>query len=264
MERLDDTESPQPMAAIDGGFNFRDIGGHETIHGKLVRRRRIYRSGMMVHVTEEGCAQIAGLGVRGIFDLRTTRERGEAPTRWRSMGAIDYWFRDYDDIGGDITRVMGRPDFTAREARDAMFASYRTLAFNQADSYRELFHRIAGGHLPIVFNCSAGKDRTGVATALLYTLLGVPRATILRDYALTNETLARDTARLIEKGVFQKWRVDEAFAPLVLADPEYLSVMFDTVEKKCGTMDNFMEDKLGIDQGDVDAIRKEMLGPSRD
>jgi protein-tyrosine phosphatase len=262
MKRLHDTE--MPLAAIDGSFNFRDIGGRETSNGEVVRWRRIYRSGMMVHLTEEGCAQIAGLGVRGIFDLRTTRERGEAPTRWQAMGAVDYWFRDYDDIGADISRVMGRSSFTAGEARDAMFASYQTLAFVQADAYRELFHRIARGHVPIVFNCSAGKDRTGVATALLYTLLGVPRETILHDYALTNEVLAQDTARLIERGVFKKWRDDEAFTPLVQADPAYLSAMFEAVEKKCGTINDFMEEELDIDQRDVDAIRQEMLEPMRD
>jgi protein-tyrosine phosphatase len=261
---MHDTELPRPLAAIDGSFNFRDIGGHKTNNGEVVRRGRIYRSGMMVHLTEEGCAQVAGLGVRGIVDFRTTRERGDAPTRWQAMGPVEYWFRDYDDSGGDIGRIMGRSNFTAREARDAMFASYQMLAFEQADAYRELFHRIARGHLPMVFNCSAGKDRTGVATALLYTLLGVPRATILHDYALTNEALAADMQRLVQRGVIKKWREDESFAPLVRADPAYLSEMFEAVEKKRGTINDFMEHELGIGQRDADSIRNEMLEPSRD
>lgn len=260
---MGNTELPRPLAAVDGSFNFRDIGGHETNNGALVRRGRIYRSGMMVHLTEEGCAQVAGLGVRAIVDFRTTRERDEAPTRWQAMGTVDYWFREYDDSGGDIGRLMGRSNFTAGEARDAMFASYKVLALEQADAYRELFHRIARGHLPMVFNCTAGKDRTGVATALLFTLLGVPRATILHDYALTNEALAADAARLLQRGVFKKWRDDENFVPLVRADPEYLSVMFETVEKGHGTVDDFIEHELGVDHRDANAIRNEMLEPSR-
>jgi protein-tyrosine phosphatase len=250
-------------AMIDGSFNFRDIGGHQTDDGHIVRSSRVFRSGMMVHITEAGFAELADLDVRVICDLRTTLERNASPTQWQNMRVSDYWSRHYDDSAGDIGKLMQRPDFSAAESREAMFASYRVLALEQADSYRELFRRIAEGQLPLIFNCSAGKDRTGVATALLLTLLGVPRATILHEYAMTNEQLARDSRRLVERGVFMQWRDDEAFLPLVRAEPEYLSTMFAAIEKAFGSVDGYFTDELGLNRQSIEAIRREMREANR-
>jgi protein-tyrosine phosphatase len=263
MGGLNDSALPQGVGPIDGAFNFRDIGGYATETGHVVRRGRIFRSGMMVHFSESGCAQLARLGVQVICDFRTTAERAHAPTRWQAMGAAEYWSRDYETSSAEIDRLMRGADFTAAEARRIMIDNYRVLAFEQAPSYRELLLRIARGQLPIVFNCTAGKDRTGVATAILFSLLGVPRTTILEDYAYTDEALARDKETLVKRGVFKAWREDEAFTPLLRADPEYLSTMFDAVEEKFGSMLEFIERDLKLDRQQMAAIRNQMLEPAR-
>jgi protein-tyrosine phosphatase len=251
------------LRTVDGSFNFRDIGGIETSDGHIVRSSRIYRSGMMVHITDDGWGTLAALNVCAIVDLRTTHERTASPTRWYLMGTPDYWCRNYDDSAGDIGRLMRRPDFTAAESHDAMLMSYRALAFEQADSYRELFRRIGEGKLPLIFNCSAGKDRTGVATALLLTLLGVSRESILREYELTNELLSKDMDRLVERGVFTRWRADAAFMPLVRAEAVYLATMFTAIEELCGSIDGYFRETLGLDQPLIDAIRHAMREPKR-
>jgi len=262
MSVQDPEESARRLVAADGRFNFRDMGGYPTDDGRVVRWGRAYRSGMMVHLTAAGHASLAGLGIRAICDFRTTTERNDAPTSWQAMGASDYWCRDYTDSGGDIRRLLLRgADHTAEEARAAMIGNYRTLAFEQADAYRELFRRIAENHLPVIFNCSAGKDRTGVAAALLLTLLGVPRATVTHDYLLTNEVMARDAALLIGRGLLKTWRGDAAVAPLVRAETDYLSAMFEAVETECGSVDNFLVRELGIDRERRDAIKHAMLEP---
>jgi hypothetical protein len=155
-----DTKHVRRLVTAEGRFNFRDIGGYKTEDGRITRWGRVYRSGMMAHFTDAGHAAISKLGIRLICDLRTTREREEAPTRWQDAGVADYWARDYDLSRGELSRMMESEDNAADEVRNAMIGNYRKLAFEQAESYRHLFARLAEGHLPLVFNCSAGKDRT--------------------------------------------------------------------------------------------------------
>jgi len=248
------------LVAADGRFNFRDIGGYATTDGRITRWGHVYRSGVMAHFTEAGCAALAKLGIRVICDLRTTREREEAPTRWQDAGVADYWSRDYDLSRGELSRMMERDDLAAGEVRNAMITNYRTLAFEQAESYKHLFARLADGHVPLVFNCSAGKDRTGVAAALLLALLGVPRDTIVADYALTNEIMALDGKVLVERGIFRGgWRTDPAFQALIAADPAYIEAMFESLDKECGSVENFVERELGVSQSQADAIRASLL-----
>jgi len=243
----------------DGGFNFRDVGGHKARDGRTMRRGRIYRSGMMVHLTDEDHVLLEGLGIRVICDLRTTREQLRDPTRWQSIRGVDYWARAYETSHGDIGRLMQQGAFSAEEAREAMKGNYREMPFEQADSYREMFYRIAQGHLPLVFNCSVGKDRTGIAATLLYKLLDIPQDIILHEYTLTNEFLARDSNRLTERGVFKPWPTDAHFQPLIRAEPDYLQTMFETIEDRCGSLERYFSDIIGVDARRADEIRAHLL-----
>jgi protein-tyrosine phosphatase len=245
---------------LDGGFNFRDLGGYATEDGRRVRWGKIYRSGMMNHLSDIAHARMAQLGIRYICDLRTTREQREAPTQWKAAGVKDYWSRDYEHSDADLRRMMSGKGFTADESYAMMKSNYRTLAYEQAEAYRQLFHRISEGNVPAIFNCSAGKDRTGVAAALLLSLLGVPRETILDDYELTNETIARDLQTLRARGrLLVEWSEHEALKPMIRADRDYLLQMFDAVEEKNGSVEKFLHDELGVDSRRRDAIRTEML-----
>ena len=263
---LNNSSTPQSatpvdrLVCIDGRFNFRDLGGYETEDGHRVRWRRVYRSGVMTHIGDQGGAHLAEMGIRVICDFRTTRERERAPTPWRTLGAADYWCRDYDHSDGEIQRFMATSDRTPENAREVMLESYRHLPFEQADAYRELYRRLAEGHVPLVFNCSVGKDRTGIAAALLLTLLGVPRRVIREDYALTNSVVARDSKTLMERGHLQHWNFEPAFLPLLQADPDYLDAMFAAIGKECGTVEGYLRD-LGIHAQHCDAIRQELLEP---
>jgi protein-tyrosine phosphatase len=235
------------------------MGGHETKDGRTMRRGQVYRSGMMVHLTEADHVLLEGLGVRVICDLRTTREQRRDPTRWQNIRGADYWSRDYESSHGDIGRLMERGTFSAEEAREAMLGNYREMPFEQAESYREMFRRLAQGHVPLVFNCSVGKDRTGIAAALLYKLLDIPLDIILHEYTLTNEFLARDSDRLAERGVFKKWPTHDYFMPLIRAEPDYLMTMFKTVDERCGSLDRYFQDLLGVDSRRADDIRAHLL-----
>src|SRR3546814_4751357 len=105
---------------------------------------------------------------------------------------ISDWSSDVcsSDLFGDLRKLAENGPPTATQLREIMHVVYRELPFEQAPAYREMFSQLAAGELPMVINCTAGKDRTGVAAALMLTALDVPRDIIIEDYALSGELLA--------------------------------------------------------------------------
>jgi protein-tyrosine phosphatase len=141
-----------------------------------------------------------------------------------------------------------------------MLHLYPELLVDHAPSYRFLFARLAEGHVPLLFNCSAGKDRTGVAAALILSMLGVPRETVFDDYLLTNRFA--DFGRLFDAsrgGYDQYASVDpEVLRPLLAADADYLQAMFDSLDRDHGGLDAYLA-RIGVDDRAQRAIRERVL-----
>ncbi|WP_327753802.1 tyrosine-protein phosphatase (plasmid) [Sphingobium sp. SJ10-10] len=246
---------------MDGGHNFRDIGGYPTRDGCHVAQGLVFRSGTMSELSDRDHAILDNLGLKVICDLRSTSERSRRPSRLPEAAQYEIWSRDHHMSAGDLTEAMHRPDATPDTVRALMIDAYRTLAYEQAPSYRELFLRIAQGPLPLVFHCAAGKDRTGIAAALLLDLLGVERERIFADYALTDEFFARGCQLIASDPVGHRFaEVDPAiWEPMMRADPAYLAAMFVALEVRHGTAEAFIRDELGLDDEDIMTIRDRLL-----
>jgi protein-tyrosine phosphatase len=236
-----------PLLPLEGGFNLRDMGGYATADGRRVKRGMLFRSGMMSLLTAEDEAHLAGLGIATVCDLRRAGERRRDPTRWCEPAGVFYWSREFDESSGVLGDVLRGALPTAEHMRAAMISIYREILVDHAPSYRFLFERLAGGHVPLLFNCSAGKDRTGVGAALILSALGVPRATIYEDYLLTNDFA--DFRRI--QG---RWDVEdhyhgvapEVMAPLLTADADYLDAAFQSLDRDHGGVDAYLG-TLGVD-----------------
>lgn len=209
---------------LEGGRNFRDLGGYATRDGRRLRWGRLYRSGSMAGLTEAAYAQLAEMGLRVICDLRTTSERRTMPVDWGRVPNLSYWARDYELSFGDLRNLLASDLPTGEQARAAMTAVYRELPFEQAGAYGELFRRLANGEAPLVFNCSAGKDRTGVASALILSVLGVPRETIVADYALTQVYTPMDLRAMSTQSADLGLPPEQA-AAFAKMSPEVLKIM---------------------------------------
>jgi protein-tyrosine phosphatase len=169
------------LLPLQGGRNFRDLGGYRAADGRRVRWGRIYRSGVMSGLTAADMAYLADLDVRVICDLRSIGERRSQPNPFIARGgpsvvATDYEMMSFADLHGATTR-----EGAIRAFAEAYVAFTQALA----PQYADIFARLAKGEAPLAVNCSAGKDRTGIASALILSVLGVPRATVVADYALT-------------------------------------------------------------------------------
>ncbi|WP_129781030.1 tyrosine-protein phosphatase [Peristeroidobacter soli] len=172
------------VLSFQGGCNFRDIGGYRTQQGTSTRWGKVFRTGVLTYFTEDDHAPLTQLQVRAICDLRRLEEREREPTRWpHEFNALSW-------ADGTVTpTVRGLAADRPRNAAgmfDAMVALYRALPEWMGPRIGGMFSAIAAGDVPLVVHCAAGKDRTGVAVAVLLRSLGVPEETAIQDYLLTN------------------------------------------------------------------------------
>jgi protein-tyrosine phosphatase len=254
--------SPLRIPEIEGALNLRDIGGYRGDGGLLVRRGRVYRSGTLSRLTPTGIAQVERLGVQTVFDLRATREREREPCALTQLDNLTYWSRDHDIAGGDLPRMLRDPTTSTADMRRRMIETYRTLPFDYAESFAALFGHIAKDTLPLIFNCSAGKDRTGIAAALLLDMLGVSRRTIMRDYAQTERlleadrrTATGDRAKLYE---FAQHTAPGVITALLRSDPAYLAAAFIEIEARHGSVATYLAD-IGVTNDIRTAVRHQLL-----
>jgi len=242
---------------LEGGRNFRDLGGYATRDGRRLRWGRLYRSGSMAGLTEAAYAQLAEMGLRVICDLRTTSERRTMPVDWGRVPNLSYWARDYELSFGDLRNLLASDLPTGEQARAAMTAVYRELPFEQAGAYGELFRRLANGEAPLVFNCSAGKDRTGVAAALILSALGVPAETILEDYLLTKfvayDRMASATAAQLAH------LAPEVIDAILGVEVDYIRAAFEAIEAAHGSIEAYLQERVGVTAAVLEQLQAQLL-----
>lgn len=159
---------------IEGAENTRDIGGYRTSDGRTVRRGVVYRSGTLSHVTENGCKAFSQLGIVTVIDFRNR------------LSPLPLYNGDVLGIHR-VATVYGFPvSFEAGKPWQELYV--RGIREN-AESFRRTFELLADSkHLPLLYHCRDGADRTGVMTALLLALLGVDRDTVIADFRLSEKT----------------------------------------------------------------------------
>jgi protein-tyrosine phosphatase len=252
-------ESVARFIRLDGAQNFRDVGGYRTGDGRRVKQGVLYRSGTLGGLTAAGQARLAALRPAAVIDLRSTDERGrDANSTWL-RARPGYWSRDYGMSLGDMGRAFGDPSkLTVAGMRAMMAGAYRTMYKEQAPAYRVLFVRLAEGRGPVVLNCTAGKDRTGIGTALVLTAIGVPYAEVRDDFLLSNAGI--DPAKLTGtiSGPLAKLP-PEVVAPLLGVEGAYLDAAFDQIRKDYGSVEAFLAKELGVGSREIVRLRRRML-----
>jgi protein-tyrosine phosphatase len=246
---------------LEGALNFRDLGGYRAADGRTVRWNHVYRSGTTHAMTASDVAQLSAQGIRYAYDLRSNNERRSHPNRLRDIANLDYRFRDHDHLPGDIRRLLKSPDVRAEHSHRVMIDVYKKLPYEFEDAFRALFHWLAEGEVPLVFNCTAGKDRTGAAAALLLTALGVSREEVLEDYLLTAQFFERSCDMILHEGGAPLFAaLDRAvWEPLMQVHPEYLEAMFDQLEASHGSVDRYLREQLGMHDARTEQLRSHLL-----
>ncbi len=254
---------------LAGGRNFRDIGGYETADGRRVKWGMVYRSGTMVGLTKDDYGYLDDLDAKVLVDFRSSEERAEEPTTW-TVDTPEYWARDYSMAmnASGLRELFTGGEVSAARTRKVMTEQYYEMALQQREAYRLMFDRLAAGETPLVFNCSAGKDRTGVAAALLLTALGVPREQVVADYAMSDD-IVDYSAAFLEAGeaqggedspyAFLRQLPRDAIMPLLASEPAYVEAALDGLVEEYGSVLAFLRTELDVTDAELAAIRSQLL-----
>lgn len=255
------TASNGRVVPLQGGRNFRDLGGYEAADGWRVKWGMVFRSGSLAGLTPSDWQTLVARGVRAMCDLRTPRERDSEPFAWKDAPGLAYYARDYASSFGELRELLKGSLPTGDAARKAMLAGYRELPFEQSPAYRRIFQHLASNEVPLIFNCSAGKDRAGTAAALVLSALGVKRETIIEDFVFTNEAVdlrnvlqgTSDKASLLSR------RSPDVVSAILDADPRYIESALDSVQERHGSIERYLHEVLGISDRDLLSIRSHLL-----
>lgn len=254
-------EASKRLLPLEGGQNFRDLGGYRTTDGRMVKWGTIFRSGTMTNLSDADFRYLADKGLKTVVDLRSTSERKKEPVAWPLPGSPQVHQKDYE-IDYSMMAALAKPGLTGAEARAVMATFYREVPKTFADQYKLIFAELLGGDAPLAFNCSAGKDRTGVAAALVLSVLGVPRETVIADYLLSNETFKPVESEADKNDpqmlFFARLPADVRQA-LMGVDRSYIEAAFATIDSWPGGAETYYLEQLGLDAKAIATLRDKLL-----
>ena len=249
---MPDTSLPFVLA-LQGGSNFRDLGGYRTEDGRTVRRNTVFRSAHLGGLTAEDRSALGRLGVRTIVDLRGVSEAAETPHLIEGLACRIVGAHIEPGVGDKIRGAVADGTANPHIMMGFLTDHYRDYPRRCAPGFRTLFSTLSDGtHRPLVFHCTAGKDRTGFASALLLSLLGVPWETVLEDYLRTNELWTGHLGRYPELDIDTRAAIIEARTP-------YLEAAFEVVRGDFGSPEVFAEKALGIDAAARERLKADLL-----
>ena len=252
---------PRRFLRLEGVRNSRDLGGYRTRDGRAVRWGRVYRAGALGEATARDIDLLRARGLRVVCDLRSGPERVAAPDHWLEDAGIAGWGQPAAEDVGDSHALLAACLVSAARTRDVMTEAYRRMPFVQTAALDAVFSRLVRGDVPLLFHCSAGKDRSGGAAALLLLALGVPREAVIEDYLLSNlefESLCRDFL-LNPRHAAAHQDPSRAWLPLIDSDPGYIEALFESVFTRHGSIEDYLAAELGIGRGELDALRVRLL-----
>ena len=250
---------------LSGAANFRDVGGYATENGQQVKRGRLYRSDVLSDLRRRDHDVIDGLGLKRIYDLRYADEKEHYQTRLPPGSTIEVV--EIPFYYAPLDREESKRKILSAEVEDGHFhqlmvESNRALALDYLDQWSELMHGLANeGDLPALIHCVEGKDRTGLAVAMVLRTLGVPKETIIEDYLLSNQFLANKISWysfLGSMGSFFRVPPSE-IRPLLEVRREYLEAAIDAIDERYGSFDAYLREGLKLDDDTLARLRDAFL-----
>ena len=225
--------------------NFRDLGLYRGEGGRRMRRGRIYRSDHLGALSAEDIAALQLLGIGRVLDFRGTTERLTAVC---ALPQVQVHSLAIEPTVVQVLRAMlaAGETITPADVVARMQDTYRGFVRHNSPRFSELLGHLLHSDAPLVFHCTAGKDRTGFAAALIQYALGVSPADVLHDYMLTNERLkplGSDRYGLSVEVAQVLWRVQ----------PDFLEAAFEAVAQDFGSVDVYLRDGLGL--GEAERVR---------
>ncbi len=250
--------------ALAGAPNFRDLGGYQTGEGGRLKWGKLYRSSKLSGLSDDDLHRVRRLGLTLVCDFRQVVEQQLDPT----------------DLGEGHTHLLASlpvaPGSTSsfienlhngiivvNDASDFMLEMNRDFVRSQMPRYAEMFQLLLAGDQQVLIHCASGKDRTGIGSALILDVLGVPEHTIVEDYMLTNKylPLAEEVARLTGQFTDQTGThvSEETIRSLMEVRPEYIQACFEEMRKHYESKEHFYASALSLDEAKIRLLKDRYL-----
>ncbi|WP_372659243.1 tyrosine-protein phosphatase [Hydrogenophaga sp.] len=243
--------TPLRPLQLQSATNFRDLGGLVGAQGRRVRSGRVFRSDHLAALSTADLAHLQTLGLTHSIDFRGLAERAERPYALPGVRTLALSIEPTV-----VQRIQALLDAghtpSQSDAVALMCETYRGFVLDNTAVFRRFFQHLLAHPTPLVFHCTAGKDRTGFAAALLLSVLGVEHEAIVHDYLLTNQLYRRSPAL-------------EGAGPASVMDvlwqvqPAFLQAAFDCVEQSFGGLPQYLETGLGLQPEELDRLRQHLL-----
>jgi protein-tyrosine phosphatase len=245
--------------------NFRDFGGHSLDDARRVRSNMLFRSGSLSGLIADDFKILDGLGIRAIVDLRSVQERGNHPREWTPANIAQVESPIADTKG--MLHELFSGNIKDPDICHAHFSGFcGQIPELYAEQFSKMFALLADNKVPLLVNCSAGKDRTGVASALILTMLGVSKRAILDDYLATGDRLQNNPAfmQMLSGRIIKSYAALPVVAQKVLmgVHADHLSAAFAHIENEYGNVTNYFETRLSISPEQQDQIRANLTEAS--
>jgi protein-tyrosine phosphatase len=233
---------------LDGTTNVRDLSWPLATAPRL-GTRRIFRSACLDRLSAHGRQAFCELRVGLVIDLRGKEEAAAAP---HLEGSVRVHLPIEPTVVAQLLQHRTAGTLSAAAAVEVMEDTYRDYIVNHTQIFTGIFHHIVNaGHQPVLFHCAAGKDRTGVAAALILTALGVAPSVIMQDYLLSNQLYRSPNLGTVDIP-------DDVREAILKVRPSYLEAAFAAMIEGWGGPDHYLEKALGVGIREREAIRKAM------
>jgi len=225
---------------MEGGYNFRDLGGIQTKDGRYVKWGKIFRTDDLHKLTEKDLTYLSSIPITSVVDFRSEAEIEKdpdiLPPSVKNKHKLSLYPGNLEALGEEVLRL--KPDEIDQIMRD-MNVQFVTdpVCIKEYKTFFELLQKEE--NLPLLFHCTAGKDRTGMGSCLFLASLGVDEETILSDYFLSNTYLADKYAHYVE--------LYPSLKTIFEVKKEYLKAAIDRMKKDHGSIENFLTKELGVD-----------------
>jgi protein-tyrosine phosphatase len=241
--------------------NLRDLGGYKTTDDRVIRWRTLFRSGHLNKLHGKDIQRFNALNIATIVDFRSNYEKEEEPDMLPEGNNIHRLELPILDEGNsemmmDLRRRFEENDLDDLDTMAIMANTYQQFATEFSNEYRQFVHELlAAAGKPILWHCTAGKDRAGFASALTLRLLGVPMETIIDDYLLSGQYAKPPRKLMATLFLFRGMKAIRLIQPMYGVHKEWILSTFKTIEEHWGSFDTYVHDALALTEDDVARLR---------
>lgn len=251
LQNLVEPVEPSRAIGLEGASNFRDLGGYQGLDGRRLHWRKLFRADHLARLSASDLQTLQQLGVKRSADFRGHEESLLQAYDWPQLQRHALVVEPTVVQRTQALLASGQA-LTPAHTEVLMQDTYRSFVHDYAPRFAEFFQLLLHSDAPLVFHCTAGKDRTGWAAALLLTALGVSEQDVMQDYLLTNQLYQRPSggfSHIPDAVLDVLWRVQES----------YLSAATELVHADFGSMDAYLTQALGLDTQARDQLAQRYL-----